>query len=209
MSDRLDELERLNGLRERGSLSEAEYARAKANVLADLPLAQKGLPQWAWWAFIVVSLAVAIFVIKPLLRGNEVVEATAAVDTTQVLPQPNPTMAADFEQLCMLGIFDKPQPLNHPISVLFGPARAAGSQISWESTAQGAIGRLYRVDPLTREEQNMAIEFVKTRDAAVVADCKNVRQGAVATRVSIDDEVSEGFAAAVLLQTLLASATQR
>lgn len=209
MSERIDELERLNALRERGTLSEAEYARAKANILGTVPLAQKGLPQWAWWALIAASLAVAIFVIKPLVRGDEAVEATAAVDTTQAAPQSSPTVAADFEQLCMLGVFDKPQPLNHPISALFAKARAAGSQVSWESTAQGAIGRLYRVDPLTREDQNLAIEFVRTPDAAVVSNCKNVRQGAIATRVSIDDEVSEGFAAAVLLQTLLASATQR
>lgn len=210
MSERLDELERLNALRERGTLSEAEYARAKANILGAVPLTQKGLPQWAWWTLLACSLAIAIFVIKPLFRSNEPVDPTMVAEGEQAAPQADVAAAAiEFEQLCMLGVFDKPQPLNHPASALFGSARAAGSQVSWEPTAQGAIGRVQRIDPLTRTEQNIAIEFVKTADATIVANCKDVRQGVIATRMSIDGNVSEGFAAAVLLQSLLAAVTEK
>ncbi|RYG90158.1 MAG: SHOCT domain-containing protein [Alphaproteobacteria bacterium] len=211
MSERLDELERLNALRERGTLSEAEYARAKANILGAVPLSQKGLPQWAWWALLACSLAIAIFVIKPLFRSNETVDPTMVAEAGQATPQAESAAATatEFEQLCMLGVFDKPQPLHHPVSALFDSARAAGSQVSWEQTRQGAIGRLRRIDPLTRTEQNLAIEFVRTADATIVSNCKDVRQGAVATRMSIDGNVSEGFAAAVILQSLLAAATEK
>jgi Short C-terminal domain len=87
MSDRLDELERLNGLRERGTLSEEEFARAKANVLgADAGGGEgKGMPNWLFGLIVVIALALSIFVIKPLLRGTPETEAAANGATAESL----------------------------------------------------------------------------------------------------------------------------
>lgn len=69
MSERLDELERLNALHQRGTLSDDEYARAKANILGDASPKRRN-PPWVAPAGAAMGIALAVFVVKPLVRGT-------------------------------------------------------------------------------------------------------------------------------------------
>jgi hypothetical protein len=72
LTKQIEELERLNELRQRGALSEGEYAEAKAKILAATTQAKRrgGLSPWVGRGAGAVGLALAIFVIKPLIRPH-------------------------------------------------------------------------------------------------------------------------------------------
>ncbi|MBC9032688.1 SHOCT domain-containing protein [Sphingomonas sp. JC676] len=68
MSDRLDEIERLQALRDRGILSDQEFERAKGGLLGGPP--KRKLPAWIVPTSGVLGMVLAIFVIKPLVGGS-------------------------------------------------------------------------------------------------------------------------------------------
>jgi hypothetical protein len=89
MTSQIDELERLNALRERGTLSEAEYAQAKERLLSGADTApaagRTALSPWMVRGAGLVGLALAVFVIKPLFNADPVAgspQALAAVETS-------------------------------------------------------------------------------------------------------------------------------
>lgn len=83
MSDRLDEIERLNALRERGTLSDEEFERAKHAVLGGDDRVVRKIPGWAMSLGTTIVVVICVFVIKPMLNGAEKAQ-TAEPATTAV-----------------------------------------------------------------------------------------------------------------------------
>jgi hypothetical protein len=83
MEDRLSEIERLNALRERGSITQEEFERAKRSVLGQDAEGPKKIPRWMQAVGSASAIALAVFVIKPMMGTGSPPSATTAQATDE------------------------------------------------------------------------------------------------------------------------------
>lgn len=111
-----------------------------------------------------------------------------------------------FSELCLLaGDPKNPTSLGHRVSFLVNSMQDHGAKTSWEKEDKGIIFRARSTE--NGEDRDMRLELSRTANATPLSDCKDAKEGALATRLTAGPEEATGRTLLFLMQQMIESLT--